>query len=167
MSFYQGTGGNTNDRPTLPEGANIVIGTDRRVHTIQCNRCNEWGHYANQFPEINGEVSICLYTKNSHTYNFSNHNKHTRYLLDTGATHSTVNTLNNMSNVKNGSIKDSLHTQINSGYIDFRQKGNLDFVNLEAFYNGSSAANILAFHQLNNFTDTNMYYNGFEEDFLN
>ena len=45
-SNYQGR--NNENRPTIPEVANIVIGRDRRVHTIQCNRCNEWGHYADQ-----------------------------------------------------------------------------------------------------------------------
>lgn len=50
-SNYQGR--NNDNRPTIPEGANIVIGRDRRVYTIQCNRCNEWGHYADNCPEVN------------------------------------------------------------------------------------------------------------------
>ena len=52
QSNFQGRdGGNRDNMPTIPEGANIVIGTDRRVYTIQCNKCNEWGHYADRCPE--------------------------------------------------------------------------------------------------------------------
>ena len=31
-----------NDR-AIPEGEEIVMGTDRRVFNVQCNRCNAWG----------------------------------------------------------------------------------------------------------------------------
>ena len=42
QSNFQGRDrGNRDNMPTIPEGANIVIGTDRRVYTIKCNKCNE------------------------------------------------------------------------------------------------------------------------------
>ena len=60
QSNYQGGNGrgNRDNLPTIPEGANIVLGSDRKVYTIQCKRCNEWFHYANRCPEVeNGEIS--------------------------------------------------------------------------------------------------------------
>ena len=60
QSNYQGGNrrSNRDNVSTIPEGANIVLGSDRKVYTIQCKRCNEWFHYANRCPEVeNGEIS--------------------------------------------------------------------------------------------------------------
>ena len=88
--------------PTIPEGANIVIGTDRRVYTIQCNKCNEWGHYADRCPEAgNGEVSckeIIFKRPGKCSHNYSSV---LRYILDTGSTHNTVKDKDDTSNLTN------------------------------------------------------------------
>ena len=72
QSNYQGNGGRNRNRdnlPTIPEGANIVIGTDHRVFTIQCNRCNEWGHYADKCPEV--RLIVVVYKKSGLSFNIN------------------------------------------------------------------------------------------------
>ena len=157
VSHYQGGRGNSY---VVPQGCKIVVGTDNRVHNVQCNKCKEWGHYAGQCPD-DKEVSkhVCMHNKK-----VDNQGKTTRYLLDSATTHTTVNNLNNITNMKHCNKQDILHTQTNSGFINFNMKGNLDFIPIYAHYNKDSAANILAFHRLNAIPNAYMFYDGSKED---
>ena len=75
-TFYQG--GHNGRNETIPEGAKIVVGTDHKVHTVKCNKCQEWGHYASHFPE----VSYCHNLQSAEKGCFRN----AKYLLDSGTT---------------------------------------------------------------------------------
>ena len=51
--------GTTNfQRRSIPDGENVVMGTDRRVYNVQCNNCNAWGHYSRECPHASSTVSI-------------------------------------------------------------------------------------------------------------
>ena len=88
------TSGESNyQRLTIPDGEEIVPGTDRRVHDIQCNNCNAWGHYARECPRIDSTVSSANKNKILRQSNVL------KYLLDTGSTHNTVNSNQHLTNV--------------------------------------------------------------------
>ena len=57
-----------------------------------------------------------------------------------------------------------MYTRTQSGYISYKKKGKLDFLDIESHYNPKSSANILAFHKLNKIPGAHMYYNGAIED---
>ena len=164
-SNYQGgSNGRTRDNlPTIPEGANIVIGTDRGVHTIQCRNCNEWGHYANCCPEAsngNNPVSIKSFIfKCSHAKCHHNYSSVLRYILDTGSTHNTVKDKNDIINLTRLSKKDILRMHSSTGdTMDYSSKGWHKNFNVEMFYNKNTAANILAFHTLSALDEAYMVY---------
>ena len=64
---------------SIPEGETVVMGTDRRVFNVQCNRCNAWGHYASACPQ----VSIKNLKNISDVHSLTS----LCYILDTGSTH--------------------------------------------------------------------------------
>ena len=90
ISHYQGGRGNGN---VIPQGCKVVVGTDGKVHTVQCNKCKQWGHYAADCPGDGNEVSksICLHSKGHKAKSIRS-----RYLLDSATTHTPVNNLNNI-----------------------------------------------------------------------
>ena len=165
-SNYQGR--NNENRPTIPEGANIVIGRDRRVYTIQCNRCNEWGHYADQCPEVtDDEVSKKKFIFKCENSGECHHNYSSvlRYLLDTGSTHNTVKDKDDILNLTSLFKNEVLRMQSSTGdYMDYNLKGTLKNFNVDAFYNKNTAANILAFHTLSALDDAYMFYDSREAD---
>ena len=56
---------NHSNLPTIPEGARLVLGRDRRIYTAQCYNCQEWGHFADQCPEAKGNDEVRSSTFNS------------------------------------------------------------------------------------------------------
>ena len=165
-SNFQG-GKNNKNMPTIPEGANIVLGTDRRVYTIQCHNCNEWGHYADCCPEVkkdggnnevsknkNGLIFQCVNGKCQHNYSSV-----IRYLLDTGSTHNTVKDKVDLINLTSLFKNNVLRMQSSTGNImEYNKKGWHKKFNVETFYNKNTAANILAFHTLSSLNDAYMLY---------
>jgi len=99
-SHYGGRGGlgsrtprNHENLPQIPEGARLVLGRDRRIYTAQCYNCQEWGHFADQYPEAlnqgNNKVSYTRQSNNFQCYSQKCSHKHISYILDTGSTQNT------------------------------------------------------------------------------
>jgi len=153
-SNYQGR--NNENRPTIPEGANIVIGKDRRVYTI----CNEWGHYADQCPKVtDDEVSKKRFIFKCENSGECHHNYSSvvRYPLDTGSAHNTVKDKDGILNLTSLFKNEVLRMQSSKGdYMDYNLKETLKNFNVDAFYNKNTAANILAFHTLSALDDAYM-----------
>ena len=80
-------------RRSIPDGQDVVMGTDRRVYNVQCNNCNAWGHYARECPRASSEVS-----NNSKNTNVLR--DELKSILDTGSTHTTVKDNNDITYLK-------------------------------------------------------------------
>jgi len=102
-----------------------VIGRDRRVYTIQCNRCNEWGHYADQCPEVtDDEVSKKKFIFKCANSGECHHNYSSvlRYLLDTRSTHNTVKDKDGILNLTSLFKNEVLRMQSSTGdYMDYKR----------------------------------------------
>ena len=145
-----GTNGVTNyQRLSIPDGQEVILGTDRRVHNVQCNNCNAWGHFARECPRTSSTVSKGTLTRK----NYSNTLK---YLLDTGSTHNTVNDSRDMTNIFKSKVLRM--TSSTGSTMDYNTKGLLQPFNVDAYYNKNTAANILSFHTLAALTDAYMIY---------
>ena len=148
QSNYQGN-------RTIPDGENIVMGTDRRVFNVQCNRCNAWGHYASACPQVSNTVSI----KTSNNISDDNILTSLCYILDTGSTHTTVKDKDDLINLTNLFKNKVLNMRSSTGNIlRYHQKGTLQPFGVESYYNPDTAANILAFHSLSKLKDAYMLY---------
>jgi len=77
------TGTSNYQSRSIPDGQDVVMGTDRRVYNVQFNSCNAWGHYVRECPCANSEVS-----NNSKSTNVRG--DELKYILDTGSTYTTV-----------------------------------------------------------------------------
>jgi len=131
------------------------------VFTIQYNRCNEWGNYADKCPEVNEqEVSKTKFVFKCENHgNCNTYSSVLRYLLDTGSTHNTVKDKDDIINLTNLFKNEVLRMQSSTGdFMNYKLKGKLTNFNVEAFYNLNTAANILAFHTLSALDDAYMVY---------
>ena len=160
---------NRDNLPTIPEGARLVLGNDRRIYTAQCYNCQEWGHFSDQCPESNqgNNNRVSTHTSSTTSNHFKCFNKTCKtkhnisYILDTGSTHNTVKDKTHITNLTNLFNKDILHMESTTGdFLKYRQKGTHSIFDVETFYNRNTAANILAFHTLNNLENAYMYYDG-------
>ena len=150
----QGDSNYQSDRQ-VPEGENIVIGTDRRVSTVQCTRCNTWGHYANVCPQVSTTVSKKKVNKNIFENNFTS----LCYILDTGSTHNIVKEPDDLTNITNLFNNKVLHMRSSTGDVmKYYKKGKHTTFGVDAYYNKDTAANILAFHTLANLKGAYMLY---------
>ena len=143
----------------IPDGEEVVMGTDRRVFTVRCHNCNRWGHYAGQCPEVSNAVRIPKSNVNENDTSLIN------YLLDTGSTHNTVNNKKDLYLLTNLFNEKVLHMRSSTGNVmKYTEKGILKPFNVEAFYNKRTAANILAFHTLCAIKDAYMVYDSRQGD---
>jgi hypothetical protein len=123
------SGASNYQRLAIPDGEEVVLGTDRRVHNIRCNNCNAWGHYARECPRIDSTVSSMSKNKISRQCNVL------KYLLDTGSTHNTVNNKNHLTNVFKSNV---LHMTSSAGDVmEYNTKGLLQPFNVETYYTSS------------------------------
>ena len=109
----------------IPDGEEVVMGTDRRVHTVRCHNCNRWGHYAGQCPEVSSAVRIPKSNMNEYDTTLIN------YLLDTGSTHNTVNNKSDLYLLTNLFNDKVLHMRSSTGNImKYTEKGVLKPLNI-------------------------------------
>ena len=143
------TGTSNYQRRSIPDGQDVVMGTDRRVYNVQCNNCNAWGHYARECPRASSEV-------NNNSKNTNELRNELKYILDTGSTHTTVKDNNDITNLFRSKI---LRMKSSTGDImDYKYTGMLKPFGVQAHYNKDGTANILSFHMLAAIKDAHMVY---------
>ena len=156
----QGQSNYQNDR-SIPDGETVVMGTDRRVFNVQCNRCNAWGHYASACPQVSNEVSSKALQNITKDHTLTS----LCYILDTGSTHNTVKDKDDIINLTNLFKNKVLNMRSSTGNImKYHKKGMLQPFGVESYYNSSTAANILAFHTLSSLKDAHMLYDSRQGD---
>ena len=140
------TGTSNYQRRSIPDGQDIVMGTDRREYNVQYNNCNGWGHYSRECPRASSKVS-----NNSKSISVPHRCSDVlKHILDTGSTHTTVKDNNDLTNLFKSKI---LQMKSSTGdTMDYEYTGRLKPFGVQAHYN------ILSFHMLAAIKDAYMTY---------
>ena len=150
------------DRVFRP-GVEIVLGRNRKVTVIQCNRCGKWGLYANNCDEdeVGGgaQFLMCRYSFTQAPVKI----QPTWHLIDTCSTSSTSNNPELVENIRDCPPGEEMTAHTNGGPSRFVQTATLKLLPLSVYFNENSLATILAFSEVASLPGINITMNSNKE----
>ena len=142
---------------SMPVGCTLVAGRDGTTMQLQCYRCQDWGHLANNCPAASSRPRGSTPSGRSGVnmmqvrfgYSFTQGSDdvipRSWLLLDTCSTCSCTNNTDLVSAIRDCTADEVLTVHTNGGSKTFTQMGTLNLFPMSVHYNPSSLANVLSF----------------------
>ena len=163
-----GRGGGRYQPPAVPEGVQMIPGSDGATLDLQCYKCFEWGHIAPNCPVANPVGNQHLMKRLQLTQDgVCTDIPRSWILLDTCSSNSTCNDARHVENIKQCIFGEEMTTITNGGPRCFEKEATLNIFPLKVYFDQESLATIVSYYEVSILPGVTMIVNSKVENTIN